>query len=550
MADREISTETVAAAERLAAVEFTPAERAQMLGKLDEHVGRARARRAFEPANGLGPAVVFDPRLPGVALAPNDGGFHPSEPAPTPLPARDVDIAFAPVSQLGAWLRRGDITSTRLTGIYLERLKRIGATLECTVTSTRELAMAQAAKANAEITAGRYRGPLHGVPWGAKDLLDTDGIATTWGATPYKDRVATRDAAVVARLTEAGAVLIAKLTLGALAFGDTWFGGKTRNPWNTAEGASGSSAGSAAAVAAGLAGFAIGTETLGSIVGPSERCGTTGLRPTFGRVSRAGAMALCWSLDKIGPICRSVEDTALVLDAINGHDAEDPGSIAMPFAFDAGRAAKGLRLGYSPAWFDGEEATALDRAALDAARRAGLETVALALPDLPYGTLETILDVEAAAAFEHLTLSNRDDELRLQGEAAWPNTFRAARLVSAVDFVQAERLRRAVMAVAGGLFAEVDAVIGSFANGSMLVITNFTGHPSLTLRAGFVEHWSRGMTPKSDDADMRPDVGGRTQRVPHGVTLVGRLFDEGTLCTIGMALEAEFGVGGERPPTG
>ena len=550
MADREISAETVAAAERLAAVEFTPAERAQMLGKLDQQVGRARARRAFEPANGLGPAVVFDPRLPGVALAPNDGGFQPSKPAPTPLPARDEDIAFAPVTALGAWLRRGDITSTRLTGIYLERLERIGATLECTVTLTRELAMAQAARADAEIAAGRCRGPLHGVPWGAKDLLDTDGIATTWGATPYRDRVATRDAAVVARLAEAGAVLVAKLTLGALAFGDTWFGGKTRNPWNTAEGASGSSAGSASAVAAGLAGFAIGTETLGSIVSPSARCGTTGLRPTFGRVSRAGAMALCWSLDKIGPICRSVEDTALVLDAINGHDAEDPGSIAMPFAFDAGRSAKGLRLGYSPAWFDGDAATALDRAALDAARRAGLETVALALPDLPYGTLETILDVEAAAAFEDLTLSNRDDELRRQDAAAWPNIFRAARLVSAVDFVQAERLRRTVMAVAGGLFAEVDAVIGSFANGSMLVITNFTGHPSLTLRAGFVEHWSRGMTPKSDDADMRPDVGGPTRRVPQGVTLCGRLFDEGTLCTIGMALEAEFDVGGERPPTG
>ena len=550
MADREISAETVAAAERLAAVEYTPAERTQMLGKLDEHVGRARARRAFEPANGLGPAVVFDPRLPGVALAPNDGGFQPSEPAPTPLPALDVDIAFAPVTALGAWLRRGDITSTRLTEIYLERLERIGAALECTVTPTRELAMAQAARADAEIAQGRYRGPLHGVPWGAKDLLDTDGIATTWGAAPYQDRVATRDAAVVARLTDAGAVLIAKLTLGALAFGDTWFGGKTRNPWNTAEGASGSSAGSASAVAAGLAGFAIGTETLGSIVGPSERCGTTGLRPTFGRVSRAGAMALCWSLDKIGPICRSVEDTALVLDAINGHDAEDPGSIAMPFAFDAARSAKGLRLGYSPAWFDGDAATGLDRAALDAARCAGLELVELALPDLPYATLETILDVEAAAAFEDLTLSNRDDALRCQDEAAWPNVFRAAHLVSAVDFIQAERLRRAVMVVAAGLFAEVDAVIGSFVNGSMLVITNFTGHPSLTLRAGFVEHWSRGMTPASDDADMRPDVGGRAHRVPHGVTLVGRLFDEGTLCTIGMALEAEFGVGGERPPTG
>ena len=546
----DITVETVAAAERLAAVAYTPAERAQMIGRLDEHASRARARRAFTPGNGFGPAAVFDPRLPGVDVASNDGGFHPSEQEPPPLPDADVDIAFAPVTALGAWLKRGDITSTRLTGIYLERLERIGATLECTVILTRELAMAQAAQADAEIAQGRYRGPLHGVPWGAKDLLDTDGIATTWGAAPYKDRVATRDAAVVARLAEAGAVLIAKLSLGALAFGDTWFGGRTRNPWNGAEGASGSSAGSAAAVAAGLAGFAIGTETLGSIVGPSERCGATGLRPTFGRVSRAGAMALCWSLDKIGPICRSVEDTALVLDAINGHDIEDPGSIAMPLAFDAGRSATGLRLGYSPAWFAGDEATEVDRAALDAARRAGLELVELALPELPYATLETILDVESAAAFEDLTLSGRDDVLTRQDEICWPNGFRAARLVSAVDFVQAERLRRAVMAVAAGLFAEVDAVIGSFVNGSMLVITNFTGHPSLTLRAGFVEHWSRGMSPKSDGEDMRADVGGPTQRVPHGVTLVGRLFDEGTLCTMGMALEAAFGVADERPPTG
>jgi Asp-tRNA(Asn)/Glu-tRNA(Gln) amidotransferase A subunit family amidase len=257
-------------------------------------------------------------------------------------------------------------------------------------------------------------------------------------------------------------------------------------------------------------------------------------------------MALCWSLDKIGPICRSVEDTALVLDAINGHDVEDPGSIAMPFAFDAGRSAKGLRLGYSPAWFESDEAIEIDRAALDAARRAGLELVALTLPDLPYATLETILDVEAAAAFEDLTLSNRDDELRLQDEAAWPNGFRAARLVSAVDFVQAERLRRAVMTVADRLFADIDAVIGSFTNGSMLVITNFTGHPSLTLRAGFVERPGRGMSPTRDAAD----VGGPIHRVPHGVTLCGRLFDEGTLATIGMALEAELGVAEERPPTG
>ena len=542
-----ITVETIAAAERLAGVDFSAAERTQMLARIDEQLDWLRARRRFAPDNGMGPATVFDPRLPGMDIPQQGGGFTPSDEPPPPLPEGDADIAFAPLTMLAGWLRQGAITSSRLTSIYLERLESIGARLECVVTMTRDLAIAQAREADREIAAGRYRGPLHGVPWGAKDLLDTAGIATTWGAAPYRDRVAVRDAAVVRRLRDAGAVLIAKTTLGALADGDIWFDGRTRNPWHWREGSSGSSAGSASATAAGLVGFAIGSETLGSIVGPCERCGVTGLRPTFGRVSRDGAMALSWSLDKIGPICRNVEDTALVLDTLNGYDAEDPGSIDMPFAFDAGRSVKGLRLGFSPAWFEGSQATDVDRGALRAAREVGLELVEITLPDLPYDSLMTILNVDCAAAFEDLTLSGRDDLLRRQDNGAWPNLFRAAHLIPAVAYVQAERLRRAVMTAMAGVFSGIDAMIGSTPEGSMLTITNFTGQPSLTLPAGFIERPLLGDGALSSDA---PPTSAGVHRMPQGITLWGRLFDEGTLCAIGMALEAAFAMGDRRPPTG
>lgn len=549
MSESRITTETIAAAEQVVAIDYSESERRQILTKIGAYTARTAKRRTYQPDNGFGPAVVFDPRLPGMEIAANEGGVVPSGGAVPALPDNDDDIAYAPLTHLAGWLSGGAITSTRLTEIYLGRIERLAPLLECVVTVTRELALAQAAEADREISAGRYRGPLHGVPWGAKDLLDTDGIRTTWGATPFKDRIADRDAVVVRRLAEAGAVLIAKTTLGALAWGDTWFGGHTRNPWNTDEGASGSSAGSAAGVSAGLMGFAIGSETLGSIVSPSERCGVTGLRPTFGRVSRVGAMALCWSTDKLGPICRGVEDTALVLAAINGHDRDDPGSIAMPFAFDGGRSAEGLRLGYAQAWFDSDEATDIDRAALDAARDASLDLVEVAIPDLPYEALEAIVDIEAAAAFEDLTLSGRDDELPSQDDGAWPNMFRTARFISAIDLIQTERLRRRVMGVLAEVYQGIDAMIGEFPNGSMASITNFTGHPSLTIPAGFVERRGRGMSPKNDDPASL-DEDGPLRTVPHAVNLWGRLFDEGTLCTIGMALERAFDMGRHRPPVG
>jgi Asp-tRNA(Asn)/Glu-tRNA(Gln) amidotransferase A subunit family amidase len=418
---------------------------------------------------------------------------------------------------------------------------------------TEARARAQAQRADDELARGRYRGPLHGVPWGAKDLLDTAGVPTTFGAEPYRDRVPAGDAAVVSRLDEAGAVLVAKLSLGALAYGDIWHGGRTNNPWNLAEGSSGSSAGSAAAVVAGLVGFAIGTETLGSIVSPCMRTGATGLRPTFGRVSRVGAMPLCWSLDKIGPLARTVEDCALVLAAIGGHDPRDPSSLDVPLAFDFRAEVAGLRVGFSPPWFAGAGATELDRAVLPALRRLGVETVELSLPDLPYDSLVLILLAESAAAFEELTLSDRDDLLTWQETAAWPNTFRLARFISAVDLVQADRLRRRVMQALDEVFAGVDAVVSPSYEGPLLVATNFTGHPSLTLRVGFQELPTRDELTLSDAQRKRtqaPSAAGQTHRVPHAITLFGRLFDEGTLCRLGRALEAELSVWAERPPVG
>lgn len=547
-----ITALSLAEAERLIAVEYSPGQRELVLIDLEDQINRIKNLRSVSLPNALAPASVFDPRLPVTDFELEQRPIVTSRHEPGPLPASDEDIAFAPLVSLSEWLRTSMLSSTRLTEIYLARLARFNTELECVVTITEGLALEQATRADQEIAAGRYRGPLHGVPWAAKDLLDTAGIATTWGATPYKDRVPDRDAAVVRRLNEAGAVLVAKSTLGALAYGDIWFGGRTRNPWNPDEGSAGSSAGSAVAVAAALVGFAIGTETLGSIVSPCMRCGTTGLRPTYGRISRNGAMALCWSLDKIGPICRRVEDTALVLAALNGHDAADPGSVDLPFNFDATRSIRGLRVGYDPAWLDEEGADPLDAAVVETVGRMGMELTEITLPSLPYEALWSILHVEAAAAFEELTLSGRDRLLVRQDKDAWPNLFRRARLISAVDFVQAQRFRKLVMQVMATIYDDVHAIIGPSFAGPMQLVTNFTGHPSLTLRTGFVERATRaGINAIGAIGAMgRPGDPGAGERhsVPHGITLWGRLYDEGTILNIGMALEAELGVWDRRPP--
>ena len=473
--------------------------------------------------------------------------FLRTKPAPAPLPANDQDLAFAPLTQLARWIETRQLTSERLTRLYLDRIERFDPKLRCVITLTRDLALAQAKQADLEIAAGKYRGPLHGIPWGAKDLVDTAGIPTTYGAEPFRNRVPAQDAAVVHRLHEAGAVLVAKLSMGALALNDIWFGGQTMNPWLLEEGASGSSAGPGAATAAGLVGFAIGSETEGSIVSPSMRCGITGLRPTYGRVPRTGAMTLCWSLDKLGPMTRGVEDAMLVLQAISGPDPGDVASVPSRLDFDAAAPVQGLRVGYFPGWMKESPATDVDRAALQEAAKLGMVPVEVALPDWPYGSLNLILFAEAAAAFEELTLSGGVDQLKVQVPDAWPNIFRQARFLSAVDFVQADRLRRSVAQEMARIFSQVDLLLVPSLRDEMLTIGNFTGHPSLTLRAGFVEVAEARSDWAPDPAKPLPKFS-PPRRVPHGVTLIGRLFDEGTLARAGLAFERALNVAAERPP--
>ncbi len=534
--------ETIAAAEQVLGVRYTPAEREVIAATLENQLALVASRKGHPLANALAPATIFDPRLPG--FVPPVAAPLSLVPATDPAPGNDDDIAFASVARLSRWLRSGQLTSRRLTALYLDRLKRWGPKLRCVITLMEERALAQAEVADQELALGKDRGPLHGIPWGAKDLFDTRGVVTTWGATPYRERVPQADAAVVRRLDAAGAVLVAKLSLGALAYGDLWFGGRTLNPWNPREGSSGSSAGPAAAVAAGLVGLALGTETLGSIVSPSMRCGTTGLRPTFGRVARTGTMALCWSMDKVGPLTRTVEDSALVLAAINGADPGDASSYAVPLELDLRRPLDGVRVGYIPGWFADEGLSAPERESLEVARSLGVEVVELkSMPDLPYAALYTILYAEAAAAFEALTLEDRDDELVWQEPRAWPNSFRRARLLTAIDLIQAQRIRREVMQALDERLTEVDVMLGPSFAGGMLLMTNLSGHPSLTLRAGFVE---RGPL----DSLTGEPLEGPPRPMPQGVTLWGRLYDEGTLLRVGMALERALGVVSRRPAMG
>ncbi len=541
-----ITLETIQAAEALFAVAYSPEERAQMLDNLEGQIASARARRSFPLTNDMPMACRFDPRLAHTALPDQRGLAWSSVEAPCPTDADD--LAFAPLTHLSAWIGSGALTSRRLTEIYLRRIEALNPALLCFATVTPERALAQADAADRLLAGGTRLGPLHGIPYGLKDLFDTAGVETGWGAEPFRGRIPERDAAIVLKLEAAGAVLLGKTTVGALAYGDIWYGGRTRNPWNLNEGASGSSAGSASATAAGLCGFSIGTETLGSITSPSQRCGTTGLRPTYGRVSRAGGMALCWSLDKVGPICRAAEDTAMVLAALNGFDPADRGSIAAPFGFDAAASIEAMRVGYLPQAF-GEGATEVDHAALETLRGLGVEVAEASLPDLPYGALMNVLYAEAAAAFEDLTLSGRDDTLTWQEPGAWPNTFRKARFLSAVDHVQLGRLRYQAMLALDGLFTSFDALIGPFATGPMLVASNFTGHPCLHLRAGFRELATRGGVSLGSGTLTTgdPAESGSRFRVPQGISLWGRLFDEARLVSLGIALERALGVAAERP---
>ena len=542
---KKITISDITSAEKLLGITYSNSEREQMVQNLEGQILSAKLRRGMELDNKIPMASKFDPRLPGFQM-PSSRSVKARENS-IKLPKKEEDIAFSNVGEQGTWIKNGLITSRKLTQIYLDRIEKFNSKLECFATVTKDQALAEADAMDSLTSANINLGPLHGIPYGLKDLFDTKGVRTGWGAEPYENRVPTEDAEIVKRLRAAGAVILGKTTLGALAYNDIWYGGRTKNPWNLNEGSSGSSAGSASATAAGLCSFAIGTETLGSITSPSQRCGTTGLRPTFGRVSRQGGMALCWSLDKIGPICRCVEDTGIVLSTLNGYDENDLSSIRAPFNFDTTENIKNLVIGYLPEAF-GKGATEVDRETLKVAISLGAKVKEVKLEDLPYMSLINILYAEAGAAFEQLTLSNEDDTLTWQDDGAWPNTFRKARFLSAVDHVQLDRLRYLVMKALDNLFSEIDVLIGPFDTGPMLVASNFTGHPCLHLRAGFEQLASRGAASLGEGKLNTGEAGtGEKFLVPHGISLWGRLFEEEKILNFGMALEKELSVFKKRP---
>ena len=532
-AGAEITVDTIASAEDVAGVHFDQTERELMLDGLKQQEQRIEALHKVPLSNSISPAIVFDPVPPGKKIP-----MEPKRPmvrsrvSARAVPQNLDDLAFLPVTELSELVRTRRVSSTQLTEMYLARLKKYDPILKCVISLTEERALRQARAADTEIARGRYRGPLHGIPWGAKDLLAVRGYKTTWGAGPYKEQVIDADATVVQRLDDAGAVLIAKLTLGELAQGDIWFGATTKNPWKVDQGSSGSSAGPASATAAGLVGFSIGSETLGSISSPSTRCGTTGLRPTFGRVPRTGAMALSWTMDKLGPLCRSVEDCAIVLDAIYGPDGQDNSVVPASYHWDATLSPNKLRVGYFKSAFETPQLDPADAKrtlhptrkfdddALAVFRRLGITLIPVEVPDVPYDPMRLILTAEAAAAFDDLTRSDRDKELVQQGKFDWPNTFRTSRFIPAVDYVNANRLRSVAIRKWDDLMKTVDVIVTptGVANLSQLVATNLTGHPAVILPNGF-----------------------RDDGTPVSLTFLGGLFEEGKLLAVARAYQEATG---------
>lgn len=548
--EHPISTDMIDTAAKLSGLNFTPQEREQMQADVNTRLKQYDVLRQQSLPNDIPPAFVFDPRIRHdvPSVMPRDYAIPPQ----TDLTRPDdlEDLAFYPVTHLAALIRTRQVTATELTEMYLARLKRYDPVLKCVVTLTEDRARAQAKQADEEIAAGKYRGPLHGIPWGAKDLLATRGYKTTWGAMPYKDQELDLDATVVKRLDEAGAILVAKLTMGALAYGDIWFDGRTNNPWDISEGSSGSSAGPGSATAAGLVGFSIGTETLGSIVSPSTRCGTSGLRPTFGRVSRHGAMALSWTMDKIGPMCRSVDDCGLVFTAIYGPDGYDLSVSDMSFTQNPSLSIRDLRIGYIKTAFESDpeaddstkqgDEHALDEA-LVAMKRANdinaravldvlqndldLNLIPLSLPEYDLNPLFMILTAEAAAAFDEMTRTNQDDLLTWQADEAFPNLFRSARLMTAVEYIQANRVRTKVMRDMAALMDQVDVfVVPSFGE-NVLEMTNFTGHPAVVVPNGF--------TPKN---------------TPTSITFIGGLYKEAETLAVAKAYQDATDFHRQYPP--
>ena len=538
-AGADITVETIASAEEVAGVHFDAAERELMLDGLKQQEQRIEALHKVSLSNSVSPAIVFDPRPPGKKIpAPMNRPMVRSKVAPRARSENIEELAFLQVTELSELVRRKRVTSVELTQMYIARLKKYDPVLKCVITLTEDRALEKARAADAELSRGRYRGPLHGIPWGAKDLLAVRGYKTTWGAGPFKDQVIDTDATVVQRLDAAGAVLVAKLTLGELAQGDIWFGATTKNPWKVDQGSSGSSAGPASATAAGLVGFAIGSETLGSISSPSTRCGTTGLRPTFGRVPRTGAMALSWTMDKLGPICRSAEDCALVFDAIHGPDNQDNSVISADFHWDATLSPQKLRIGYVKSAFDTpltdpadpkrtlHGSKKFDDAALDVFKRLGVDLIPVDLPDLPYDAMRLILSAEAAASFDELTRSDRDKLLVQQGKFDWPNSFRTSRFIPAVDYVNANRLRSVAILLWDDLMRKVDVIVTptNAANLSQLVATNLTGHPAVIVPNGF-----------------------RDDGTPVSLTFLAGLFEEAKALAVARAYQEATGFNLKHP---
>lgn len=495
---------------------FTDVERDSMQPGLERVIESYQKLHQMQLANDVPPAMYFDPKPNGFIVDENQKPIQWNLPASVDLPEDLNELAFHTVSQLAVLIKARKVTSTQLTQLYLDRIKRYADTLQCLVTLTEQTALDQARKADEEIAAGKYRGPLHGIPYGIKDLLAVEGTKTSWGAEPYKDQEINVTATVVKKLQDAGAVMLGKFTLGALAMGDIWFGGKTKNPWNLEQGSSGSSAGSASATAAGLVAFAIGTETRGSIVSPSTRCGVTGLRPTFGAVSRHGAMALSWSMDKIGPICRSALDCAIVFNVIRGADPMDRTTVNAAFNYNGYDDVRKLRVGYLKTKFDGDSSNMEHHnRSLETLRNLGIQLEEIELPDnLPDDAMGIVLTAEAAAAFDELTRSNRDDELVNQLIWAWPNTFRKARFIPAVEYINAMRGRTLLIEAYHEATKDFDVIVAPAFYGSQLGMTNLTGHPCLVLPDGFNKEGS-----------------------PTSITFLGKLYGEAALITIGRAFQ-------------
>lgn len=521
----DITTENIAHAENIIGLSFSEAQRDSMIDGLSQYRSSYETIRAYGLDNSIPPAITFDPLPAGYSFDGNKSGLDLQDLSDIQLPDNPDDLAFYTIRELSALIKTRQISSVQLTDFYLERLKQYDPVLECVITFTEERAMQKARQADKEIEAGHYRGLLHGIPYGIKDLFSTKEYKTTWGAMPYKDQTIAYDATVVQKLDDAGAVLVAKLTLGALAWGDVWFGGRTRNPWNPEHGSSGSSAGSAAAVSAGLVPFAIGTETWGSIVSPATVNGVTGLRPTYGRVSRYGAMALSWSMDKVGPLTRNAEDAAIVFDAILGPDGRDKTVYDIPFYYNSEINISELRIGYVKKDFEADYPfRSQDSLSLEVLRELGAELVPIELPDIPVSALSFILSAEAAAAFDELTRSGRDSLMVRQIKNAWPNVFRQSRFIPAVEYINANRIRFELIQEMNELMQQIDLYVAPSWQGPNLLLTNLTGNPAVVVPNGFTE-----------------------QGTPTSITFTGRLFDEGRILSLAYEFQKSTGYHKDHP---